>query len=60
MPAAVSAPPRTVDQPPTRAAATIRAREAQCERGHRTYRCDACDLVLDRDLNAAINLAVAA
>jgi putative transposase len=26
----------------------------------RTYQCDACDLVLDRDVNAALNLAALA
>ena len=33
--------------------------KAKLSLSERTYRCDSCSLVLDRDLNAAINLMVA-
>jgi putative transposase len=31
--------------------------KAQLALGERTYHCDLCELVLDRDVNAAVNLA---
>ena len=33
--------------------------KAKLSLSERTYRCDSCGLVLDRDLNAAINIQVA-
>jgi putative transposase len=43
--------------PSTKACSSCGAVKAKLPLSTRTYDCDSCDLVLDRDVNAAVNLA---
>lgn len=52
---------RVIDRwyPSSKTCSTCGAVKAKLSLNERTYRCDGCGLVMDRDLNAAINIKVA-